>query len=191
MPVISVKCNSVTKIDGSNDWKILMGKRLSKKELLAEINDERSRLMELVDTIAPQTITKPGINQARWSIKDVMTHLLDWERRVVHWCELGKQGKTPETPGEGFNWSQLPELNAQIQRKHRRKSVKRVLAEFEQAHEETLALIRTLNNRQLTTVGYYSWTGKSWTVSDYLRGNTASHYRWARNKIRKWLATLD
>lgn len=168
-----------------------MGKRLPKKELLAEIRDERSQLMELLDSIPARKFTIPGINSAEWSIKDVLTHLLDWELRVVDWCQRGKQGEVPETPGEGFKWNQLPELNAKIQKKHRRKSVKRVFSELDVVHEQTLALINSLNNQQLTTIGFFPWTGKSWTVSDYLRGNTASHYRWARNKIRKWLAKLD
>lgn len=168
-----------------------MGKRLPKKELLAEIHDERAQLMELVDSIPKRKFTIPGINSAQWSIKDVLTHLLDWELRVVGWCELGKQGEIPETPGDGFKWNQLPELNAKIQKKHGRKSVKRVLSELDEAHRQTLDLIQSLNNKQLTTIGFYPWTGKSWTVSDYLRGNTASHYRWARNRIRKWLAKLD
>ena len=147
--------------------------------------------METIDSIPPRKFTTPGINLAQWSIKDVLTHLLDWELRVVEWCELGKQGKTPETPGEGFNWNQLPDLNARIRKRHQRKSVKRVLSEFEEAHQQTLALIKSLNDQQLTTIGFFPWTGKSWTISDYLRANTASHFRWARNKIRKWLAKLD
>ena len=60
-----------------------MGKRLPKNELLAEIREERSRLLELVNSIPKRKLTKPGINSAQWSIKDVLTHLLDWEIRVV------------------------------------------------------------------------------------------------------------
>lgn len=168
-----------------------MGKRLPKKVLLAEIKQERTKLLALLETIPPRKMTKRGINSAQWSIKDVLTHLVDWERRTVGWCETGKRGETPEVPGDGFKWSQTRLLNASIQKKHHRKSVKRVLAEFDSVHEETLKLIQSLNNRQLTEIGFFEWTGRSWTVSDYLRGSTASHYRWAHTKIRKWLAKLD
>ena len=104
---------------------------------------------------------------------------------------IGATGETPEMPGYGFKWNQLRELNEKIYRKHRRKSVKKVLEEFDAAHDSTLRLIAKLNNKQLTTIGFFEWTGKSWTVSDYLRGNTASHYKWARTKIRKWIKTLN
>jgi hypothetical protein len=169
----------------------LMGKRLRKKELLAEIATERTRLMELVESISKRQFNLPGINSADWSIKDVLTHLLDWETRVVNWCEVGQRGEVLDMPGDGFKWNQLKDLNALIQKRHSRKSIKRVLEEFDAAHEKTQALIRGLNDKQLTTIGYFDWTGKSWTLSDYLRGNTASHYKWARTKIRKWLAKLD
>ena len=168
-----------------------MGKRLAKKELLAEILSQRQQLMELLDSIPRKQLTVTGINKAGWSIKDVLTHLVDWEIRTVNWCEIGATGETPEMPGYGFKWNQLRELNEKIYRKHRRKSVKKVLEEFDAAHDSTLRLIAKLNNKQLTTIGFFEWTGKSWTVSDYLRGNTASHYKWARTKIRKWIKTLN
>jgi hypothetical protein len=100
-------------------------------------------------------------------------------------CERGKIGN------DLVPRSQLPELNGKIQKKHRRKSVRRVLMDFDEAHQRTLALIDSLDDKQLTTIGFFPWTGKSWTLSDYFRGRTASHYRWARNKIRKWLAKID
>ena len=167
-----------------------MGKRLPKKELLAEIRSERAQLMDLLDSTPRRKLTVAGINSAGWSIKDVLTHLLDWEIRTVDWYVLGATGKTPQMPGDGFKWNQLPALNDKIYRKHQRKSVKKVLEEFDAAHQATLKLIESLNDKQLTTIGHFNWTGKSWTVSDYLRGNTASHYKWARTKIRKWLKKL-
>ena len=39
----------------------------------------------------------------------------------------------------------------------------------------------------LVTLGRFSWTGPSWTLSDYLRASTAAHYLWARTRIRRWL----
>lgn len=168
-----------------------MGKRLPKQELLAEIQVERSRLMDLIDSIPKRKFNLPGINLAQWSIKDVLTHLVAWESRVVGWCQSGMEGRTPEIPGDGFSWGQLKQLNAQIQKNHQRQSIKRVLEEMETVHIQTLEMIELLTNRQLTGMNVFTWTGNRWTTSDYLRANTASHYRWARLKIRRWLATLD
>ncbi|MEM9942526.1 MAG: ClbS/DfsB family four-helix bundle protein [Planctomycetota bacterium] len=164
-----------------------MGKNLSKSDLLAEIAHERRLLKELISQVPRNLFNRQGINSAGWSIKDVLTHLNDWELRVVRWCEVGISGEVPDMPEKGYKWNQIRELNAAIQKKHARKSIKKVLQEFDEVHEESIRLVNGFTDQQLTTLNYYEWTGKSWTVSDYIRSNTASHYRWARNKIRKWL----
>lgn len=168
-----------------------MGKRLPKQELLAVIHAERKLLMELIGSIPKNKFNVRGMNSANWSIKDVLTHLLDWETRTNGWIVAGKAGETPEVPGDGFKWNQTKELNALIQKRHCRKSIKRVLEELDEIHQTTLSVLAGISKKELTTICHFEWTGKSWTVSDYLLGNTANHYRWARNKIRKWLASLD
>lgn len=164
-----------------------MGKRLPKKELLLEIAEERSRLIALVDSLRPRQFTSGELNDAGWTVKDVLTHLVDWEARTIDWYDAGCRGEVPTLPDNDFTWREIRALNDKIYRKHRRKSVKTVLSEFHQVHRRTLAAIGQMSNKELTTLGQYAWTGTSWTLSDYLRASTASHYRWATKKIRKWL----
>ena len=164
-----------------------MGKRLNKKTLLEEIHFERAKLEAVIASLSPRQISKRGRNDADWSIKDVLTHLFDWEDRLIDWYEQGKTDSQPSLPGEGYKWSDIRKLNEQIRRKHQRKSVATVLERFAEVHDRTLQAIDGMNDGELTTIGHYPWTGKSWTLSDYLRANTASHYKWATVKIRKWL----
>ena len=35
----------------------------------------------------------------------------------------------------------------------------------------------------------FSWTGPSWTLSDYLRAATAVHHLGARTRARRWITT--
>ena len=116
-----------------------MGKRLPKKELLNEIQLQRDQWIAQLDGIPIRKFNLPGINEAGWSIKDVMTHILDWEIRTVQWCESGLAGESVQLPAEGYRWNQIRELNAAIQKRHSRKSIKRVRRELEEAHETTLA----------------------------------------------------
>ena len=164
-----------------------MGKRLNKKELLAEITDEREKLIAILGSLTQRQIAKRGRNDANWSIKDVVTHLFDWETRVIDWYELGQVNVQPSLPADGYKWSDIRRLNDDIRRKHQRKSVAVVLTCFEDAHVRTLDAVSRMTNSQLTKIGHFEWTGKSWTLSDYVRANTASHYKWARTKIRRWL----
>ena len=128
------------------------------------------------------------MNCADWRFKDVLTHLLDWEMRTCDCCLAGLDGETPDVPGDGFKWNQTKQLNGLIQERHSRKSIRKILEEFDQTHERTLA---RLSQKELTSLNHIDWPGNSWTVSDYLLANTANHYRWARNKIRKWLVSLE
>jgi len=74
-----------------------------------------------------------------------------------------------------------------IYKKHQRRSLRAVLHDYRTNHDRVVALIKTLSDSDLVTLGRYSWTGPSWTLSDFFRANTAAHYLWARKRIRRWL----
>ena len=108
--------------------------------------------------------------------------------RTCDWCLAGLDGDMPEVPGDGFKWNQTKQLNALIQKRHARKSIRKVFRGIRQTHERTLA---RLSQAELNSLNRFDWTGNNWTVSDSLLAHTANHYRWARNKIRKWLVALE
>ena len=89
-------------------------------------------------------------------------------------------------PAPGFTLRELPRLNQMIYRKHHRRSLESVMRDYRSYHERVLALIETLPDADLVTLRRFSWTGPSWTLSDYLRAGTAAHYLWARTRIRRW-----
>jgi hypothetical protein len=61
-----------------------------------------------------------------------------------------------------------------------------VLRDYGSYHQRVVKLIESLPDAELVTLGRFSWTGPSWTLSDYLRASTAAHYLWARTSIRRW-----
>ena len=73
-----------------------------------------------------------------------------------------------------------------IYRKHHRRSLAAVLSDYRLYHERVVELIKALPDADLITLRQFSWTGPSWTLSDYLRAATAAHYLWARTRIRRW-----
>jgi hypothetical protein len=60
------------------------------------------------------------------------------------------------------------------------------LDDYRSYHKRIVTLIKSLSDADLITLERFSWTGPSWTLSDYLRASTAAHYLWARNRIRRW-----
>jgi hypothetical protein len=163
-----------------------MGKRLRKQPLLVEIGKERAALDAALAPLAPRDMTVPGVTRGGWSVKDILAHLVEWQRMNLDWYAAGVRGEKPAMPAPGFTLRELPRLNAMIQRKHHRRSLRAVVKDYREYHQRMVALIEALPDADLVTLERYSWTGPSWTLSDYLRASTAAHYLWARTRIRRW-----
>jgi len=163
-----------------------MGRRLRQKELLEEIQLERKMLDGTLTPIPTRSMTKSGVTRGGWSVKDILAHLVEWQQMNLDWYAAGLRGEKPEMPAPGFTLREIPRLNAMIYRKHHRRSLKAVLNDYRSYPERIVSLIKTLPDTDLITLGRFSWTGPSWTLSDYLRASTAAHYLWARTRIRRW-----
>jgi len=164
-----------------------MGKRLRKPELLKAIDLERSALDDTLALLSRRQMTQSGVTCGGWSVKDILAHLAEWQQMNLNWYAAGLRGESPELPAPRLTWREIPRLNQMIYRKHHRRSLQAVLHDYRSNHDRIVALIKTLSDSELITLGRFSWTGPSWTLSDYFRANTAAHYLWAHKRIRHWL----
>jgi len=163
-----------------------MGRRLRRTALLAEIQRERRALDDTLAALSPRQMTKAGVTSAGWSVKDVLAHIVEWQEMNLKWYAAGLRGEKPAMPAPGFTLRELPRLNEMIYRKHRRRSLRAVMGDYSSYHKRVVELIGALSDADLVALGRFSWTGPSWTLSDYLRASTAAHYLWARTLIRRW-----
>ena len=168
-----------------------MGRRLNRRDLLDEIRRERAALDDAIAPLTPRRMTTAGVTRGGWSVKDVLAHLVEWQRMNLDWCAAGLRGEKPAIPAPGYTLRELPRLNEAIYRKHRRRSLRAVLQDYRTYHERVVEIIDTPSDADLVTLGRFSWTGPSWTLSDYLRAATAAHYLWARTRIRRWRRALE
>jgi hypothetical protein len=162
-----------------------VGRRLRKKELLSEIQRERSALDDTLALLSARQMTMAGVTRGGWSVKDVLAHLVEWQQMNLDWYAAGLRGQTPAMPAPGFTLRELPRLNEMIYRKHHRRSLQAVMRDYRLCHERVVELIEALPDADLVTLRRFSWTGPSWTLSDYLRASTAAHYLWAHTRIRR------
>ena len=163
-----------------------MGKRLHKEELLSEIQRERRSLDDTLALLSVRQMTQAGVTRGGWSVKDVLAHLVEWQKMNLGWYAAGLRGESPAMPAPGYTLRELPRLNAMIYRKHHRRPLADVMRDYRTYHERVIHLIEALPDADLVTLKRFSWTGPSWTLSDYLRAATAAHYLWARTRIRRW-----
>jgi hypothetical protein len=163
-----------------------LGRRLRKKELLSEVHRERAALDGTLALLTARQMTMAGVTRGGWSVKDVLAHLVEWQQMNLNWYAAGLRGERPAMPAPGYTLRELPRLNEMIFRKHHRRSLQAVLQDYRTYHDRVVALIESLPDADLVTLQRFSWTGPSWTLSDYLRASTAAHYLWARTRIRRW-----
>jgi uncharacterized protein (TIGR03083 family) len=160
-----------------------MPKPTTKNQIIEASQKERNALEELLATLTPEQMTEPG-TVGEWAIKDVLSHLFEWEEMVLKWYAAGVKGKNPAIPSEEYNWAQLPQLNHAIYLKHRAKALADVLKTFRTSYKKIMKTLEGMPEKELFTKGMYPWTRNN-LLAAYFVSATSSHYRWARTVIRK------
>ncbi len=161
------------------------GKQMNKKTILDSIHVERRRLVENLALLSEEELVQPGV-VGEWSVKDLLAHLVDWEQRFLGWYRAGLRGQVPETPAPGLTWGQLHVLNRQIFERNRHRPLDDVMAEFHASYHETLETVEAIPGPDIFAPGRFAWTGRE-SLATYILANTASHYRWAKTQLRKWI----
>jgi hypothetical protein len=162
-----------------------MPKPTTKNELVIEIQKEWDALGQFLASLTSEQMIQPGAI-GDWSPKDVLAHLAEWQQMCLDWYNAGLRGETPYLPAEGFKWSQMPALNQKIFEKYRDNPLEDILDFFQTSYQQILEVVEGLSDEKLFKPGYFSWTKKT-PLSSYIIPCTSSHYRWARNEMRKSL----
>lgn len=165
-----------------------MSRPHTKKELSEVIDLERGRLNQALEGLTDAQMELPGACE-KWSVKDILSHLVDWEQRCLGWYRAGLRGEVPKTPDEHYNWRQLPALNQEIYLSYKDLSLAEVRQNFQASFEEMMELMDGLTEEELCTPHFYEWTGNSQLLG-FINANTAAHYRWASRLIRKFIRSL-
>jgi hypothetical protein len=160
------------------------GAYLNREIILDRIRTERRRLeLNLAEVPAHDMETAGVING--WSVKDVLAHLVAWEKLFLGWYKAGLQGERPAVPAPGIGWDELDRLNRQIYERNCKRDLEEVLADFHASYAQVLAVIESMPEDEIFSPGRYEWLGENALVGPIL-ANTANHYRWAKGHIRAW-----
>jgi len=160
-----------------------MPKPTTKEELLKDIQTQRASLEDFLASLTPEQMAQPEA-VARWSVKDVLAHLAEWEQIFLGWYAAGLRGENPPLPAQGYTWGRLPALNLQIYQKHREKPLEEVMDYFHSSYRQVWETVLSISEDDLFTPGRYAWTGKN-ALAAYIIPCTGEHYHWARRELRK------
>jgi hypothetical protein len=168
---------SLPKIDEVNQ----MSTPRTKPAILHRLQTERKRLEVALELVPPARMEEPGV-VAVSSVKDILTHLADWEAHMPDWVEHARQGEIIDSPEPGVTWK---EFNQVIYARHQFQPLDDALQYFHATHQRFMAMVETMPEEEMLTPGYYQLTGEK-AIWDWLKGY-ANHDLWAKTHIRKWL----
>ncbi len=159
----------------------------TRSEIIARLQAERRRLETNLARLAQAEIEKPGV-VGKWSIKDMLAHLAEWESWLPAWMAASRRGEMVITPAPDLGWDQLDILNERIYQKHKDASLQQVLDFFRTTHDQFMRTIESLSEDEVCKPGFFNFTGDgplfSWLVA------YAEHDRWGKTEIRQHLKKM-
>lgn len=165
-----------------------VGKMLNKSIILERIRKERRRLEKNLEGISLSDLQVSGV-VGKWSVKDLLAHLVEWEHIFIGWYQAGRCGETQEIPAPGYGWSEMDALNESIYQKHCNRPLEDVLVDFDDSYQQVFELVASIPEDEIFKTGSYEWVGRG-NLADFILANTANHYRWAKKKVRAWLKRM-
>jgi len=145
--------------------------------------DETLRTLDEIQWTQPKTC-------GDWSIKDVVAHMSDWQKRVLDWYRAGKRGEIPQAPDPDFGWDQIDEINESIYQRHRDEPLQQVRANFDTSWQQILAAVIAMSEQELFQPRQYPWLG-DYILADVIANNTTDHYAEHLKSIQAWLLQTD
>ncbi len=160
-----------------------MSRFKTKQAFIEDIEKEWELLTNLLEDIPKKSKTEVVIDGM--SIKDFLAHRAEWGRMMIQWYKTAKSGETPAVPTEKYKWNQLKELNADIFKRFKNTSLRKIESDLKEVHDELYKIVKKATDKELFEKNVYSFTGAS-DLATYLNSSTAAHYRSARRHIQKW-----
>lgn len=144
-----------------------------KDDLLRRIAASWGEVERAIASLSEAQMTaRPG---GRWSVKDNLAHLAEWEGRVIGLLVSGQPmreyfGLPPDTP-EGEDTSNI---NAILWERHKDDPLPEVLDRWRGTHAELLHALEPFTYQQLSEP--HSGTGHGGPLGGVVMGNTVDHY---------------
>lgn len=152
----------------------------TKPAILKRLHTERRRLEASLATLTPEQMLQPDAI-GKYSIKDVLAHLAEWESFMPDWVEASRRGEIFEGP----DFKKTDELNERIYQKLKDRPLDEVLAYFRSIHREFMVMAEAMPEDEMLAPGRYAFLGGG-SIWDWFNAY-AAHDLWGKTKIRKWM----
>src|SRR5438477_8420769 len=122
---------------------------MQKREVIEAIQSERAHLESLLASMSAEQMCQRVLDGQR-SVKDILAHIADWERRCIVWIEAGLHGETPERPEQGYTWKDIDALNERTFLENKDRPLLEVQVDSRRAYEQFLGQVQSLSDEDIT-----------------------------------------
>lgn len=156
--------------------------QISKSALLEAMQSGYEEWENLLVQLDEATVTRPGAS-GTWSIKDVLGHIISWQRLTLARLEPLTRGEefVPDGPKKTID-----EWNARFYLENRDKSLAELQDEARTVYRQVVTLVENLSEEQLNDPAQVKWLGGS-PAWKWIEGNTYEHYQEHVAAIKEWL----
>ena len=144
-----------------------------KQSTLQLLDTEYQNLREAIDGLDDEQLSRVWFGT--WSAKDIVAHVLGWEREMTGALERMARGERP-TP-EGVDYSNVDEWNAKFAHDMTAISPQTVLATWRQVHMTYMKAAKSVPDDRY---------GEGKTVNRLLEASGFGHYREHAPQVREW-----
>jgi hypothetical protein len=116
---------------------------MNKTELHRWFTEEQQKWELLLAAIGPKRMDQAGVN-GEWSMRDVIAHLTGWQRWLVTQLKAAQDGQSKPPPPWPETRTTGDDINAWIYETNRTRTVRQVLDDAHQVHEDMRAVIQAL-----------------------------------------------
>ena len=161
-----------------------MIEQMTRSKLYSEITAEREALETTLGKLSEAYMTAATL-ESGWSVKDILAHIVDWERRMATWIEESLGGDGPDLSPD---WSSdaLDQLNEQIYQVNKDRPLQEVMSDFEESYQQSWQAVERLSDQDLLDAKRFAWREghPMWIL---IQENMSAHYREHHEMIERWL----
>jgi hypothetical protein len=160
-----------------------------KKDLIKRIREERDRLGNLLGTLSQNEMLIP-LDQNGWSVKDLIAHIVVWEKRMVEWLNDVESGDVPQQLPPGMTWDDLDRWNEQTFKENSERDLNEVLVGFDHFAEKVIQAVEAIPEDLLMRADSLEWRSGS-PLWEMVAANSFWHYPEHRETIQYWIEVKE
>jgi hypothetical protein len=155
----------------------LMEELAEKTKLLNEAREGFEKIDRIVSNLNENQMTKV-IVAGEWTVREVLIHILSWQRKLMAWVQADVCGEIPEVPAPGMSWNEpgiFDILNAQAVDEYKDHDINEIVNLFRETHSDMMECLKSKSEDDLTNPARYPWmTG--FPLSGLMKGCMSHHY---------------